>query len=246
MKKFLNLLAVTCLAVTAQAQFGPTFFTNTASGTVTFTVSGGVTNEWIGTNGMGTPPGTPIHSWPTAAAPLLGTELVPMSQLTSGTNATKICTVAQIQSLPLTFAEASSNFFLLATQTLTLNQTIISITVSQLGRHTYTGSSAMHELGLWDASGTLLAAVTVNPTGIGTGWLYGAISPVVLTAGQIYYVGGYEGGGDPWDDCTSDTYSVTSAASEVYTAYIYDGTTFAWPSTAVVGGAMGGFNFLYQ
>jgi hypothetical protein len=47
-----------------------------------------------------------------------------------------------------------------------------------------------HQVGLWTASGTLLASGTVPTNGPATGnWRYVAIAPVVLTAAQTYFVG---------------------------------------------------------
>lgn len=51
--------------------------------------------------------------------------------------------------------------------------------------------SSSHQVGIWDASQTLIASVTVDP---GTGsvigdWTYAAITPVTLMPGQVYTAG---------------------------------------------------------
>jgi hypothetical protein len=49
------------------------------------------------------------------------------------------------------------------------------------------------EVGLWDASGTLLASASVSATSPSIGnWSYTLITPIVLTAGDDYYVGAFD------------------------------------------------------
>lgn len=52
--------------------------------------------------------GVALHLIPAAATPLTGNELVPMSQITSGTNATKTATVNQINVAPMNFAQSAT------------------------------------------------------------------------------------------------------------------------------------------
>jgi hypothetical protein len=55
-------------------------------------------------------------------------------------------------------------------------------------------SAGSVEVGLWDASGTLITEASVSNTSptIGSAdWSYTSLSPVALTAGDTYYVGSY-------------------------------------------------------
>ena len=66
----------------------------------------------------------------------------------------------------------------------------------------YDGSSTdntygAEQVGLWNSSGTLLASVYVSPTGtiVNSNWIFNAITPIQLTAGNDYYVAAQGG----WD-----------------------------------------------
>lgn len=72
------------------------------------------------------------------------------------------------------------------------------LTVVALGNWLPSGASfpQPQQVGLWTSSGTLLAStyVTNSDTVIGN-WIFNSITPVALTAGQTYVVGG-QGGAD--------------------------------------------------
>lgn len=69
-------------------------------------------------------------------------------------------------------------------------------------------SGQPQQVGLWTASGTLLASVFVDPNGTVTDnqWIFGAIGPVALTAGDDYVVGS-QGGWDYTGIVSGATYS---------------------------------------
>lgn len=74
------------------------------------------------------------------------------------------------------------------------------------------GLSSPHQVGIWDASQTLVASATVDPasgTAIGD-WIYSSITPVILTPGQVYTAGALYTGTD------NDSYlsSVTSVSTD--------------------------------
>lgn len=95
-----------------------------------------------------------------------------------------------------------------------------AITLSTLGRWVVSGNSQTHQVNLRDASGAELAVVTVNTSGAPTGaFLYGAITPVVLTAGAVYYITSKENsGGDQWYD--ESTVTATSGVTVDHGCYI--------------------------
>lgn len=65
------------------------------------------------------------------------------------------------------------------------------ITVTSLGDYFPAGSTTTQEVGLWTASGTLLATASVTGPGAATdGFDFTAITPVALTAGADYVVAG--------------------------------------------------------
>lgn len=88
------------------------------------------------------------------------------------------------------------------------------------------GGNGPQQVGLWDSSGNLLASTYVPTTGSEVGvnndWLFNPITPVVLTPGQSYVVGG-QGGADyagetpvnvnPSITFTSDLYTFNGGAS---------------------------------
>jgi hypothetical protein len=75
-----------------------------------------------------------------------------------------------------------------------------SITLQTLGRWVVSGNSQTHQINLRDSTGAELAVVTVNTSGATAAtYLYGAITPVVLSSGGVYYLTSKEnGGGDQW------------------------------------------------
>lgn len=82
------------------------------------------------------------------------------------------------------------------------------------------------KVGLWDSTGTLLASVSVDNTGLLVGdWRFESITPLDLTVGQSYVVGGQGGA-----DYTGDT-AVTVDSSITYTSDLYTITSLSDPLT---------------
>jgi hypothetical protein len=76
-------------------------------------------------------------------------------------------------------------------------QPLTDIDVTALGAWAYAvPSHGELEVGLWNASGTLLASNTITSGSLPVNQsLYAAITPVMLLAGQIYYLGAYSPAG---------------------------------------------------
>jgi len=72
-----------------------------------------------------------------------------------------------------------------------------AVTVYALGNIDYGSVSTLpqpQQVGLWNSSGTLLASAYVNSSSTQVGqWAFTAITPVVLTSGDTYVVGGQGG-----------------------------------------------------
>jgi len=110
-------------------------------------------------------------------------------------------------------------------------QALQSVSVTGLAFFTGGGISQNHDVGLWDSNGNLLASTTITSGSpvIGTGgFLWESIVPVILTAGDYYYVAGETG---------SDNYSyepsgvtINPAISFVAAAYVSSGT-LAFPDS---------------
>lgn len=74
-----------------------------------------------------------------------------------------------------------------------------NITVTDLGRWVVSGNSGSHTVKITDASGSILASVSVNTSGQPVGFLYGSITPLVLTSGVTYTILSEEfNAGDQW------------------------------------------------
>jgi hypothetical protein len=68
-------------------------------------------------------------------------------------------------------------------------QTTTDVSVTALGAFGYVIPTGGLEVGIWNASGTLLASQSVGSGGTTVGQsLYESISPVLLTPGQTYYI----------------------------------------------------------
>jgi hypothetical protein len=73
------------------------------------------------------------------------------------------------------------------------------MTVTQLGYFADTELTETHVVGIYTASGTLLASTTVtNADSLTDFFRYSAIAPLVLTAGQEYVIAGTSGVIDPY------------------------------------------------
>lgn len=63
-----------------------------------------------------------------------------------------------------------------------------NITITDLARWVVSGNSGTHTVKIVDASGTVLASVSINTSGQPVGFCYGSITPLVLTAGVTYTI----------------------------------------------------------
>lgn len=119
------------------------------------------------------------------------------------------------------------------------------ITVTQLGRWVVAGNNLTHLMTLVNNLGTTLASVVVDTAGATSNtYLYGSISPYVLSAGGTYAILSNElSGGDQWlDNCTN--FVTTSVATLDKYAYFPQGGSYT-----VVGNSSqlpGPVNFKYM
>lgn len=99
------------------------------------------------------------------------------------------------------------------------------ITVTSLGRWVISGNSQTHTLRLRNSSCADLATVTVNCSGAPTGqYLYGSITPTVLSASTTYYVFSDENNsGDLWYSLQAVT--TTAVVSDIEGAFDSGGCT---------------------
>jgi len=124
-----------------------------------------------------------------------------------------------------------------------------NITVTDLGRWVVSGNSGSHVLTLDNASGTVLASVSVNTSGApAAAFLYGSITPTVLTASTQYFVGSAEANvGDLfYDDPT--TVTTTGDATVNASAFTSDGACVAGAPSGNTGGlhSYGPVSFKYH
>jgi len=87
-----------------------------------------------------------------------------------------------------------------------------------------------HEVGIWDAGGTLLGSVVVtNSDSLSDSFYYASISPVSLQSGDNYFVGAFFDNND-WYDSGNST--VSSSAGITYIGGTYmDGGSLSDPTT---------------
>lgn len=117
---------------------------------------------------------------------------------------------------------ARNNFGGVAGNKFTVNSTI---TVTSLGAWVISGSSQTHRIGIWNSGLTKLAEVSLNKSGLSTGFNYVSMgaSPVTLTAGS-YFIGEEEfSGGDSFlnDDLTLATTGVATITTSSFTSGAY-------------------------
>jgi len=112
------------------------------------------------------------------------------------------------------------------------------------------GPDNAHMVGIWDAAQTLLTSVEVNPTGTVVGdWIYIATTPVVLSPGITYTIGGlYFSGDDDW--YISGASSVTSDTDVTWLNSVYPsvgelGFVFPTLDSAPSSGGRFGPNFIF-
>jgi hypothetical protein len=114
------------------------------------------------------------------------------------------------------------------------------VTVTSFGVYNNTGLSVNHDVGIWDASGTLIADTTVLPTDpLLSGYLWHSVSPAVLGAGT-YYIGAYFTGTDDFYYFDTDSVATDPAVTFIGATYS-QGSSLSFPNqtTAVVNGRFG-------
>lgn len=98
-----------------------------------------------------------------------------------------------------------------------------NITVTSLGRWALAGNSQTHQITLYSSTSisSAIATVNVNTNGEPSGnFIYGTVSPVVLTAGGIYYLLSAENlNGDLWYNDSGTSLSTTSAAAIITSCF---------------------------
>jgi hypothetical protein len=117
-------------------------------------------------------------------------------------------------------------------------QPLTDIDVTALGAFDYiVPANGVLEVGLWDANGTLLASGTVSAASTSVNQsLYDSITPVMLTAGQTYYLAAYSAASLQFYDAGPDanpSYGNVTMSPEIQLgviAYTPD-AGFAFPST---------------
>jgi len=96
-----------------------------------------------------------------------------------------------------------------------------SFAIDSLGYYDNGGLTEVHQVGLYNSSGTLLASATVTGTGTQVGFFnYTAISDVDLIAGQTYQVVGTSGFVDPY---AYDPVGFTTASNVTFNNDVYTG-----------------------
>lgn len=102
-----------------------------------------------------------------------------------------------------------------------------NISVNALGLD-FAGATGTSEVGLWTTGGTLLASTTVSSSDTLVGnFNYASITPVALTAGLDYIVGGVDGSNGFYYDTTATTDPRISYVANEFTA---PNTGFGFPT----------------
>lgn len=89
-----------------------------------------------------------------------------------------------------------------------------NITVTDVARWKTSGNSGMHTVKILDSSAVVVVSITVDLSSGSAGtYVYGSVTPTVLTAGATYYCFSSESnGGDAWNDYATTTLTTTTAA----------------------------------
>jgi hypothetical protein len=134
-------------------------------------------------------------------------------------------------------------------------QLTTGISVTSLGALTYNLPSGSTDVGLWNSDGTLLASVLVTSGSMLVDQSrYVAITPLLLTAGQTYYLGEYSSSGtiqsiaiDPNDPTGSDGYATMGPYIQLEAA-AYGNPAFGFPTVTegAPGSAIIAPNFQFQ
>ena len=120
-----------------------------------------------------------------------------------------------------------------------------TLKVLRVGWYNASGTvNASHQIGIWDAAGTLLGSATVTPGATGTSlFRYTDITQFFLTSGQDYFIGGRDLIGDGDSYVTSVSNLVTNPnVSFLGSAVSANGSGFAFPdriNTITTGGRFG-------
>jgi hypothetical protein len=109
-----------------------------------------------------------------------------------------------------------------------------TLSIDALGIYYQSSLTAPEQVGLYDASGNLLASATVSLSdNLMGGYLFHGIAPVTLTAGNTYTVDAYVGN-NPWAYGTAAP--ITSGVTFKNSTYLYSGG-LAFPT------ATGGYTY---
>lgn len=111
-----------------------------------------------------------------------------------------------------------------------------NITVTELGRWVISGNSGSHLIKIVDAAGAIVGtgSATLNTSGLSVGYNYVSITPLVLTAGNTYYLVSDEAnGGDQWND--EQPVTSTADATVIGSYYIIGTGGFNPPQLAASG-----------
>jgi hypothetical protein len=111
-----------------------------------------------------------------------------------------------------------------------------SVTITALGRYVISGSSQTHNVGIWSSSDTTtpLAQVTVNASGLGTGWAYVSLGTPITPGTGTFYLGSAETSGtDSWYD--DDSVISVTAIGTISSSGFHSGAFQAPSSTGNTG-----------
>lgn len=133
-------------------------------------------------------------------------------------------------------------------------QPTANIDVTALGAFSYVLQNPGNlEIGLWNASGTLLASSTISVTGISGTTVYQSITPLMLLAGQTYYLGACSPTASLYfyvvgPDSDSGGSATMSPEIQLGIAAYNTGSSFAFPGTTTgnPGDAIIAPNFQFQ
>jgi hypothetical protein len=134
-------------------------------------------------------------------------------------------------------------------------QPTTGISVTSLGAFTYALPSGSTDVGLWNSDGTLLASVLVTSgSTLVDQSRYVAITPLLLAAGQTYFLGEYSSSGtiqsiaiDPNDPSGPDGYATMGPDIQLEAA-AYGNPAFGFPTVTegAPGSAIIAPNFQFQ